>query len=228
MALTSLEGPMGSGKSLTAVALTYTDHMQSGRRVIANMDLKFEHTQLTLEYFLEHLKDEELNECDTILDETYLLLEARRGMGKLNLLFTYFIGQTRKRNVDLFLCFHHIDTIEKRVRRAIDIRGTCSKMEEFPCKLCKGSGWLKHPPVIDSSGRPVSFKLVDIPEEELCSRCLGYGFVSWLTTKFYDMRINKRSRIRIYGNAFFGLYETKELVPFSAKQMSVPIEDLTQ
>ena len=224
--ITSLEGVMGSGKSLTAVALAYTEHKTMGKRVIANIDLKFEHTYLTLEYFLDNLVTEELNDCVTILDETYLLLEARSSMGKLNRLFTYYIGQTRKRGVDLFLCFHHIDTLDKRVRRAIDIRGTCSGQEEKPCKACKGSGRYKYKPEFDEYGKVITIPRDSYPEEEWCPRCIGYGKVGWYTTKFFDLRSNKRYRVRVYGNAFWGLYETRELVPLTARQMKVPLDEL--
>lgn len=230
MAITSFEGVMGSGKSCSAVACAYTEHIQNGKKVIANMALEFDHTYLTLEYFLNNLQTDELYDCVTILDETYLLLDARNSMGKLNRLFTYFIGQTRKRGVDLYLCFHHIDTLDKRVRRAIDIRGTCSGQEEFPCKKCKGSGRPGVPPILNDMGvpkEPTKDERHSWSEEDTCPRCLGFGKVDFFTTKFFDARTNKRSKIRVFGNAFFDLYETKELVPLSQRQMKVNVDDLS-
>ena len=228
MPITSFEGPMGSGKSCSAVALAYTEHTQNGKKVLANMELTFPHQYMDLQYFLDNLQTEELNDCVTILDETYLLLESRSvGSKRLSTLFTYYIGQTRKRGVDLYLCYHHIDTIDKRVRRAIDIRGTCSGVEEEPCKKCKGSGWEKVAPIIDEYGKVRPHPMDTIPENELCPRCLGYGKAGWYTTKFYDLRSNRRSRVRVFGNVFWGMYKTKEIVPLSKRQLKIPVEDLT-
>jgi len=94
-------------------------------KITSNNHLNFPYTHFDPQYFLEHLEDEELSECILILDEAYIYLDARSGSTKLNKLFSYFIGQTRKRGVNLYICTHHRDVLDKRLRRAINVRGTC-------------------------------------------------------------------------------------------------------
>jgi hypothetical protein len=140
-----------------------------------------------------------------------LLADSRTSQSKLNRLFTYFFAQTRKRGVDLYICTQHIDLIDKRLRRAADIRGTCSYIGEDPCKKCGGEGKYK---------------------EEVCDRCLGYGVTGWATVRFVDFRrqtlwMNRRVRkIKVFGPAFWGLYDTEERVPILQKALKIPVEDL--
>lgn len=114
-------------------------------RVYANNHLNFPYQYFDAKYFLEHLNDEELVNSVLLLDEAYIYLDARTGASKLNKLFTYFIVQTRKRGVDLYICTHHVDIVDKRLRRAIDVRGTCRYKKEAPCQQCQGAGRLLEP-----------------------------------------------------------------------------------
>lgn len=114
-----------SGKTLSAVTLCYLDWKNNGRRIFSNNKLQFDHTWFDTEYFVTHLADDELENATILLDEAYIYLDARAGQSKLNKLFTYFIVQTRKRGVDLYVCTHHIDIVDKRLRRAVDVRGSC-------------------------------------------------------------------------------------------------------
>lgn len=259
---------MGNGKTLTAVTLSYLEHTKNGKQVIANTHLTFPYTQFNREWFLENLATEEgeLHDCVLILDETYLYMDSSH-RSKSARLFTYFVGQTRKRNVDLYICTHHIDVIDKRIRRAIDVRGTCRYLKEDPCRKCGGTGHigkkgrelrstdimaipLSTPEdagpldeeeqervskelqpssvgVLEPSTSPITGEtLRQINDASLCPRCLGYGKTGWATTKFLDLRSGRRTRIRIFGPAFWGLYDTTEIVPLTAKQMKIGVEDL--
>jgi hypothetical protein len=138
--ITSLEGVMGSGKTLTAVALAYTEFVQNNKKVLSNIHLNFPYTHITNQYLMENIVGTELDDCVTILDEAQQFMDARRSGGKLNLIWGYYTVQTRKRNVDLFACFHHLDVMDKRFRRQIDIRGTCRYRKEEPCTKCNGEG----------------------------------------------------------------------------------------
>ena len=230
MPIYTFEGVMGSGKTLTAASLACMEHYQNGRKIISNIHLDFPYQKFDVRYFMEHLQDEELNNCITLLDEAQQYLDARRSGGRSNILWSYYTVQTRKRGVDLYACFHHLDVMDKRFRRQIDVRGTCRYEKEDPCTKCKGEG-------------TISKKGLECPtctKEEainpacpfckgtglVCPRCLGYGVTGWATTKFYDLRENKKSKIRVFGPAFFGIYNTEELIPFTGKQMRIPVEDM--
>ena len=117
-----------SGKTLSAVAMCYYD-ARKGRRIFSNNHLNKDafgpYTYFDIEYFLEHFADTEMEGATLLLDEAYIYLDARTSGGKLNKLFTYYTVQTRKRGVDMYVCTHHIDVLDKRLRRAVDVRGTC-------------------------------------------------------------------------------------------------------
>ena len=140
--ISTFEGAMGQFKTAGSVALSYLDFVHYKKKVIANIHLNFPYTHFDHEYFLEHikLKDLELNDSDTILDEAQQVLDARRSGGKLNILYGYYVVQTRKRDVDLYATFHNIDVMDKRFVRQVDNRGTCRYQKESPCKLCGGTG----------------------------------------------------------------------------------------
>ncbi len=204
MSICTLEGVMGSGKTFSAVTFAYLEFLR-GREVICNLDVTFPHTKLNTEFFLANMETHVMHDCVLILDEAYIYLDARSSSTKLNKLFTYFIGQTRKRGVDMFICIHHIDTVDKRLRRAIDMRGTCRFRKEIPCKQCKGE---------------------TIYRGETCSRCNGYGQSGFASVSFFDMRSGKRTRLKIHGPTYWHLYDTKELVRLTGKQLDIKPEEI--
>ena len=153
-------------------------------------------------WFLEHLVDGELEDCILFLDEMYQIADSRSSATKLNKLFTYFTVQCRKRGVDLYICTHHLDHIDLRLRRAVDIRGACRYYPEVPCKKCKGAKEYK--------GEP-------------CDRCKGYGELGWSRVHFLDRRLRRRyTSDDILGGPIFGpnywhLFNTKERIPIQAR-----------
>jgi len=212
--ITSFEGVMGSGKSTACAALAYTEFKYRNKKVISNNHLSFPHQFFDTRYFLDNLDTAELSDCVLVLDEAYLYLDGRTSASKLNKLFTYFIAQTRKRNVDLYICTHHIDVVDKRLRRAIDVRGTCRYRGEPVCSVCVGA--LRPEGVgsgVDADGNP-------------CPACLGYGTRGWVTVRFFDLRTGRRSKARIFGNSYWHLFNTEELVPFTGKQKKISLSDL--
>ena len=202
--ISTLEGVMGSGNTLAAVTLCYLE-FQEGKEVISNVDVNFPYTKLDTEFFLANMNTHEMEHCTLLLDEAYIYLDSRNSATKLNKLFTYFIAQTRKRGVDMFVCIHHIDTVDKRLRRAIDLRGTCRFRKEAPCKKCKGETTVKG---------------------IMCPGCNGYGESGYVTVSFFDMRSAKRQKIRIHGPTFWGLYDTNQRIKLTGKQMDIDPRDL--
>ena len=210
MPIFTFEGVMGSGKTLSACALAYLEHTR-GREIISNVHVNFPFRQLDTQFFVDHMMDTELTDCVMILDEAYIYLDARTSASKLNKLFTYFIAQTRKRGVDLYVCIHHIDTLDKRLRRAIDVRGTCRYRKEIPCMKCKGE-------------KEVQIKKTE--EYEACDRCNGYGVSGTANITFFDMRTGKRRKLKIHAPNFFSLYDTREVINVTGKQIKISEDDL--
>jgi len=208
----SFEGPMGTSKSTTAVAIAYEKFRVLGRKVISNQHLSFPYSRFDIAYFLEHYADEELTNCVLLMDEFYQIADARASATKLNRLWTYFIVQTRKRDVDLFICTHHLDHIDKRNRRAVNIRGSCRYYEEYPCKKCRGTGRY---PVQGEVIKSKSYKRYEGGDQ--CPRCLGYGKVGYGRVNFLDRRRRIRYPVEIPSNMYWDKFETRERVSVQQK-----------
>lgn len=179
-----------------AVALADEEHRLNDRKIISNDHLNFDFTHFDIAWFLEHLVDSEMEGCIILLDEMYQIADSRSSATKLNKLFTYFVVQTRKRDVDLYICTHHLDHIDLRLRRAVDVRGACRYRSEAPCKKCHGKG--------EVGGRP-------------CDRCLGYGELGWVRAHFLDRRLRRRYTLDVFANKYWHLFNTKERIPMQAR-----------
>lgn len=196
MAIISLEGLQGASKTTAAVYLGVEDAKATDRKIISNVHLNLDYTHFDLAWFLENISSHELEDCILILDEMYQLFDSRSSGTKLNKLMSYFFVQTRKRGVDLYICTHFLDHIDKRARRAVDLRGACRYYPEKPCKKCHGTREVK--------GQP-------------CDRCLGWGEGGWSVVNFLDRRIRRRYSKEIWGPSVWHLFSTKERIPLQAK-----------
>ena len=203
--ITTFEGVMGSGKTLSAVTLCYLAHIADGRDVVSNVEVNFPHTKFDPQFLLDHMNDTELKDCIFLLDEAYLFMDSRSSAAKLTKLFAYFIAQTRKRNVDLLICIHHIDTVDKRLRRAIDVRGTCRYRKQDPCRKCKGETTIKG---------------------EVCPECLGNGVSGYASISFFDMKSAKRKKLKIHGPQYWHLYDTHQVIATTNKALKISQDDL--
>ena len=185
---------MGSAKTTSAIAFAKREKEEFGKKIISNVHLNMDYTHFSLEFFLEHIADEELSDCVLILDEMYQIADSRSSATKLNKLFSYFTVQTRKRGVDLYICTHHIDHIDLRLRRAVDIRGSCRYYPEIPCKDCRcrtcgGTGKIGGVPCTNCKGIGGTGVGKDGNQ---CKRCLGYGINGYAVVNFLDRRLRRR------------------------------------
>ena len=70
---------------------------------MANLKLGFEHTIITNEDLLNYTKNkEQLNGYNIAVDEIHLWFNSRRSMSKKSIIFSYMIGQMRKKGNFLF------------------------------------------------------------------------------------------------------------------------------
>ncbi len=119
----TLEGDLGCGKTLTMTALAFRQHIEEERTVYANYHLKFPHKFIkNVEEFAQKLETEDFNDCVFCIDESNIYMDSRTSARKVNQLYAGFAAQTRKRGVDLILATHHIDQLDKRIRRFVSIR----------------------------------------------------------------------------------------------------------
>jgi len=173
MGVYTFEGPMGHGKTAGAVNLCYKEHIQNGKSIISNTPLAFDYTKFDLKYFVENFngEDSKLDNCVILLDEAYQYFNNRSSQSKINILFSMFVVQCRKRGVDMFLCVHNLNDIDIKMRRAVDIRGMATFNKEKPCRKCKGEKFLKSRLCHTCEGKGFEVK------EVVCTTCRGYKYV---------------------------------------------------
>ena len=217
--IVSFEGQMGQGKTTAAVAMAYEEGKRTSRRIISNVHLNIEGYQhFDIAWFLEHVADHEIEDSILVLDEMYQVMDNRSTATKLNKLLSYFVVQTRKRGVDLYVCTHHLLHIDLKLRRAVDIRGSCRYYQERPCskckcKECKGKGDIGGVMCKACNGVGGTGKVNGKP----CDRCLGYGELGWVRTYFLDRRLRRRYTLEIFGPSYWHLFNTFERIPIQAR-----------
>ncbi len=121
-------GTVGSGKTLSMTIQAYNYH-KAGFNIYSNYHLAFPHTKLTKKKFDELIEDkEQLQDCVLLLDELHIWLDSRSSGKTKNKAITYFILQTRKRNVRLLFSTQHFHQVDKRLRDTTDVLVYCDNL----------------------------------------------------------------------------------------------------
>lgn len=130
-----LEGGLGSGKTIGALRYLMHDYL-NGHPITANIDIYgIEYEEFKLDDFLNKEKNTiELDNVSILLDEIQIYVDCRTSASKRNRLFSYFVLQTRKRNVTLYYTTQDFDMIEKRLFNFTAIQIMCEKLfaEDYP------------------------------------------------------------------------------------------------
>ncbi len=189
MAITTIEGPFGSGKTLCMTAFVYQEWKDSfterdtfgklkwpkGRPIYATYHLNgIPSTFFNLPTMADLLAQADAigHELDPFagaivaLDESYLFMDSRRSNSKGNLLFNALLARSRKLEADFFIAVLGMNDIDKRIRKYVTTR-------------C----------------RPKSTRN------------------SWVRVMMRDMRTGQRIRFKFWGPTFYPLYQSGETVP---------------
>lgn len=121
-------GKRGCGKTLT-MAKTVIDMLKKGKTIYTNFHLnkkyidKKYHKKIHLldNEFFKNYKDFKLYNCALFIDEIYVYIDSRTSSSKRNRLWSYFINQTRKRDVDLYYTTQFFRQVELRLRENTEI-----------------------------------------------------------------------------------------------------------
>lgn len=116
-------GKRGSGKTLTMVK-QIMDDLNKGKNIFLNFHLKLKHINKKYHKKIHLLDDEffkdyenfKLRNCSLFLDEIYVYIDSRTSGSKRNRIWSYFINQTRKRDISLYYTVQLFSSVEKRLR----------------------------------------------------------------------------------------------------------------
>ena len=125
--IVGIEGGLGSGKTLIMSRYLHKDRVKYHRDVFANYNLHFDHKKLNIKDMLD--KKVSLMDVSVGIDELTLFADCRSSMGEMNKLMSYFILQTRKRNVCLYFTTQDFSMVDKRIMHHTFVRIFCSKVK---------------------------------------------------------------------------------------------------
>lgn len=113
------KGRRGCGKSLTMVKDAYR-FFKMNWKVYHNFSMKFGEF-IDTEDILKIDKNSEIRNCVLVIDEIQIYLDSRRSMKKINMDFSNFIQQIRKRGIILLTTTQYTNTVDLRLRQHIDV-----------------------------------------------------------------------------------------------------------
>ena len=121
-------GKRGTGKTLTMVK-QLRDDLLNGKNIFLNFHLDLKHIEkkyhkkihLLDEEFFKNYENFKLRNCSLFLDEIYVYIDSRTSGTKRNRIWSYFINQTRKRDISLYYTVQLFSSVEKRLRLQTEV-----------------------------------------------------------------------------------------------------------
>lgn len=122
----ALTGKMGSGKTLMMTIFAHKYHSELGSKVYANYGLRFPFSPLRMSDLTDFSHD--LNNAVIAADEIHLFLDSRQSMSKKSRIISYFITQSRKRNLIFLYTTQNSHQVDKRLRANTDYVIECRNL----------------------------------------------------------------------------------------------------
>lgn len=138
-----IEGGMGTGKTILMVRYLKKDS-ESLHKIFCNFGLKkIEFEKLDVVGLME---DNNLQDVSVGIDEITVFLDCRKSSSRMNRYISYFILQTRKRNVNLYYTTQSFRMIDKRLLEHTEFQIHCDKVyDKYGVEV---DGW-RHYTIID-------------------------------------------------------------------------------
>jgi len=114
--LIGIEGGLGTGKTIMLLRYLLKDY-NNKHDVYANFGIKhIKYNNLNLQELLKYEK-EQLNLFNATIgiDEITVMVDCRTSMSRRNRIFSYFILQSRKRNVNVYYTSQDLSMLDKRL-----------------------------------------------------------------------------------------------------------------
>lgn len=146
--IATVEGRVGQGKTLTATAFSILDWIRAGKKIVANYNIILDNMNYDFDYegnkvgynpkkivheedfinfdynmFVDAMEENTtLFDTTVVIDEAYLFADARMTQSGFNRLMSYFVLQSRKRDVNIYFTTQQFENIDSRLRRNVDMR----------------------------------------------------------------------------------------------------------
>src|SRR6056297_3378714 len=122
-------GTRGRGKTLSCVREAY-EHQQNGYSIYSNIKLNKkilpDYTLIDGKMLIDWVKGEkQFKKAFFILDEVHVYIDSRMGMSKKNVTISYFVLQTRKRDVRIGYTTQFFNQVDKRLRSPTEVLIQC-------------------------------------------------------------------------------------------------------
>lgn len=126
-------GTRGRGKTLSLVKEAY-DYYRKGYSIHTNIKLNSDYFKtwhwLTGKQLIDYVKGEkQFKKAFFLLDEVHVYMDSRSGMSNKNKIISYFVLQTRKRNVKLGYTTQFYHQVDKRLRDPTEIKVICNNYQ---------------------------------------------------------------------------------------------------
>lgn len=125
MPLWGVVGKMGAGKTLW---MTYSLAILKAERkmkILANYNLHFPYEPIDMNALLD--PNSQISNCAIGLDEFWVWADSRASSSNVNKMVSYFLLQSRKRDVEIFATAQSYDQLDKRFRKNADYIVYCKK-----------------------------------------------------------------------------------------------------
>lgn len=118
-------GNRGSGKTLSMSREAYIKYKE-GYSVYSNFKVNFPFKYYTLKDILEFSNNsQKFKKTIFLLDEAGVVVDSRRSGRGFNTAFSYWVAQTRKKDIDLYYCTQFSRLIDVRLRVHTDMVVQC-------------------------------------------------------------------------------------------------------
>jgi hypothetical protein len=126
-----IQGGLGSGKTILMTRYLYKD-WKKAKEIFASYGLKeIKFTPIDMSKILEmHANEFNMRDCTIGIDEITVFADCRRSGSKMNRLISYFILQSRKRNVDIYFTTQNLAMIDFRLIDYMDFQIECKKVKD--------------------------------------------------------------------------------------------------
>lgn len=184
-------GGVGTGKTVLSVILA----AKSRRRVFSNFQIYIpRYGPLDLSKLVKL----EYQNCELLLDEAYVYLEARMAMSKINQYLSYLLFQSRKKSINLVLTAQLSSTIDNRFRQLADYVIMCEK----------SGGGFRYTVINNMTGDRRSFHLSKSKVERFFALYDTYEVIHPRNDPFDFLPPDqKASRLTDIGNQLFAFYQ---------------------